>query len=58
MMGRKTMKDRTVARVRDILASHEPAPLKEGTDEVIQEVLEGAEDRVQQDWWADREIAD
>jgi trimethylamine--corrinoid protein Co-methyltransferase len=58
MMGRKTMKDRTVTRVRDILASHEPAPLKEGTENVIQEVLEEAEDRVQQDWWADREIAD
>jgi trimethylamine--corrinoid protein Co-methyltransferase len=57
-MGRKTMKDRTVARVRDILASHEPAPLKEGTAEVIQEALEEAEDRVQQDWWQDREIAD
>jgi trimethylamine--corrinoid protein Co-methyltransferase len=58
MMGRKTMRDRTIARVRDILASHEPAPLKEGSDEVIQEVLEEAEDRVQQDWWQDREIAD
>jgi trimethylamine--corrinoid protein Co-methyltransferase len=58
MMGRKTMKDRTIARVRDILATHEPAPLKEGTDEVIQEVLEEAEDRVEQDWWQDREVAD
>jgi trimethylamine--corrinoid protein Co-methyltransferase len=58
MMGRTTMKDRTVARVRDILASHEPSPLKEGTAELIQEVLEEAEDRVQQDWWQDREIAD
>jgi trimethylamine--corrinoid protein Co-methyltransferase len=58
MMGRKSMRDRTVARVRDILASHEPSPLKEGTAELIQEVLEEAEDRVQQDWWQDREIAD
>jgi trimethylamine:corrinoid methyltransferase-like protein len=58
MMGRTTMKDRTVARVRDILASHEPSPLKDGTAELIQDVLEEAEDRVQQDWWNDREIAD
>jgi len=58
MMGRKSMQDRTVARVRDILASHEPAPLKEGTPEVIEQVLEEAEDRVQQDWWQEREIAD
>jgi trimethylamine--corrinoid protein Co-methyltransferase len=58
MMGRKSMKDRTVARVRDILASHEPAPLKDGTADLIQKVLEEAEDRVEQDWWQDREIAD
>ncbi len=57
-MGRKTMKDRTIERVRDILASHEPAPLKEGTETLIQSVLEEAEDRVQQDWWQEREIAD
>jgi len=58
MMGRKSMQDRTVARVRDILASHEPAPLKDGTEEVIEQALEEAEDRVQQDWWQDRETAD
>jgi trimethylamine--corrinoid protein Co-methyltransferase len=58
MMGRKSMRDRTVARVRDILASHEASPIKPETEDVIQEVLEDAEDRVQQDWWQDREIAD
>jgi len=58
MMGRTSLRDRTAARVRDILASHEPSPLKEGTDEVIQRVLGEAEDRVQQDWWEDREVAD
>ena len=58
MMGRKSMKDRTIDRVRDILATHEPAPLKDGTETLIEEVLEQAEERVQQDWWQDREIAD
>ena len=46
MMGRMTMKDRTVDRVRDILASHEATPLKPQTEQVIREVLEEAEDRV------------
>lgn len=46
MMGRATLKDRTVDRVRDILASHEPSPISSETEKVIQEVLEEAEDRV------------
>ncbi|MFW5941423.1 MAG: trimethylamine methyltransferase family protein [bacterium] len=46
MMGRTTMKERTVDRVRDILASHEPSPIKPETERVIREVLEEAEDRV------------
>ena len=46
MMGRTTMKDRTVDRVRDILASHEPSPISAETERVIKEVLEEAEDRV------------
>jgi trimethylamine--corrinoid protein Co-methyltransferase len=58
MMGRKTFEDRTAARVRDILASHEASPIKPETEEVIQKVLDEAEDRVQQDWWEDREVAD
>lgn len=48
MMGRTTMKDRTVDRVRDILASHEPSPIKPETERVIEEVLEEAEERVRQ----------
>jgi hypothetical protein len=32
--------------------------LKDGTEDVIQEMLEQAEDRVRQDWWQEREIAD
>jgi len=46
MMGRTTMKDRTIDRVRDILATHEATPIKPETEKVIQKVLEEAEDRV------------
>jgi len=48
MMGRMTMKDRTIDRVRDILASHEPSPIKEETKQVIEEVLAEAEERVKE----------
>jgi len=48
-MGKMTMKDRTIARVHDILATHQPSPIKPETEEVIQEVLEAAEDRVKQE---------
>lgn len=44
--GSLTMKQRTVARVRDILATHKAAPLKPETEKVIRKVLEEAEDRV------------
>jgi trimethylamine--corrinoid protein Co-methyltransferase len=47
-MGKSTMKDRTVARVHDILASHQPSPVKPETEKVIQKVLEEAEDRVKE----------
>jgi hypothetical protein len=40
------MGNRVVARVRDILASYQPSPIKAETEKVIQEVLEAAEDRV------------
>jgi trimethylamine--corrinoid protein Co-methyltransferase len=46
-MGRMTMKDRTFARVHDILATHQPSPIKPETKRVIRRVLEEAEDRVQ-----------
>jgi trimethylamine--corrinoid protein Co-methyltransferase len=49
MMGRTTMGNRVVARVRDILASYQPSPIKAETEKVIQEVLEAAEDRVKKD---------
>jgi trimethylamine--corrinoid protein Co-methyltransferase len=47
-MGKMTMKDRTVARVHDILATHRPSPIKPETEQVIQQALEEAEDRVSQ----------
>ena len=46
MAGRLTMKDRTVARVRDILSSHQPTPIKPETEQVIEQVLAEAEERV------------
>ena len=47
--GKKTMKDRTVARVHEILATHKPAPIKPETEEVIKKVLAEAEERVKGD---------
>ncbi|MEJ2756955.1 MAG: trimethylamine methyltransferase family protein [Anaerolineales bacterium] len=46
MMGSTPMRDRVVARVQDILATHEPSPIKPETEKVIQEVLAAAEERV------------
>ena len=40
-----TMHDRIQARVREILATHEPPPLPEGTAEKIETILEAAEAR-------------
>jgi trimethylamine--corrinoid protein Co-methyltransferase len=48
MMGRTTMKDRTVARVRHILANHQPSPLKPDTRKAIERVLAEAEARVRE----------
>jgi trimethylamine--corrinoid protein Co-methyltransferase len=44
--GRLTMKDRTVARVQDILATHQASPIKSETQAKIAEVLAAAEERV------------
>jgi len=46
MMGKTTFKDRTVARVHDILATHKPSPIKPETEKVIEKVLAEAEERV------------
>ncbi len=47
-MGETTMRDRVIARVRDLLATHEPSAIKTETTETIQKVLEAAEDRVRE----------
>jgi trimethylamine--corrinoid protein Co-methyltransferase len=49
MMGKTTMKDRTIARVRDILATHQPSAIKPETSEVIEKALAEAEERVKAD---------
>lgn len=48
MMGKQRLSDRVVAKVQDILATHQPSPIKPETEKVIQEVLESAEERVKQ----------
>jgi trimethylamine--corrinoid protein Co-methyltransferase len=48
MMGKQTMSDRVVSRVQDILATHEPSPIKPETEKVIEEVLADAEARVKE----------
>ncbi len=47
MMGRTTMGDRVIARVHDILATHQSSPIQPETEAAIQQVLEAAEARVQ-----------
>jgi len=46
MMGKTSFKDRTVARVQDILATHQPSAIKPETERVIEKVLAEAEERV------------
>ena len=46
MMGKTTMSDRVIARVHDILATHQASPIKPETETAIQQVLEAAEQRV------------
>ena len=48
MMGQTTFKDRTVARVHDILSTHQPSSIKPETEKVIEKVLAEAEDRVKE----------
>jgi trimethylamine--corrinoid protein Co-methyltransferase len=49
MMGKASFKERTVARVRDILATHQASPIKPETQKVIEKVLDEAEERVRAD---------
>jgi trimethylamine--corrinoid protein Co-methyltransferase len=48
MMGKTSFKERTIARVRDILATHQPSPIKPETQQVIEKVLAEAEERVKE----------
>jgi trimethylamine--corrinoid protein Co-methyltransferase len=48
MMGKTSFKERTVARVQDILATHQASPIKPETAEVIDKVLAEAEERVKE----------
>ena len=48
LMGEKSFKDRTIAKVNDILATYEQVPLKPETEELIEQVLEEAEEWVKQ----------
>ena len=48
MMGEKSFKDRTVAKVQDILASYEQVPLKPETEELIEVVLAEGEEWVKE----------
>jgi trimethylamine--corrinoid protein Co-methyltransferase len=48
MMGKTSFKERTAARVRDILATHQPSPIKPETEKVIEKVLAKAEERVKE----------
>jgi trimethylamine--corrinoid protein Co-methyltransferase len=42
-MGRTTMRERAIARAQDILARHQPSPIKPATQKVIDKVLAKAE---------------
>lgn len=46
MMGSSRMRDRVIAYTNDILATHQPAPIKPETEQVIEQVLAEAEERV------------
>ena len=44
--GSLSMRDRVIARVQEIVATHKPSPVKPETENAIKKVLEAAEDRV------------
>ncbi|MGA9533553.1 MAG: trimethylamine methyltransferase family protein [Anaerolineales bacterium] len=47
-MGAQRMSDRVIARVEDLLATHEPSPISAETEKVIERVLAEAEERVKE----------
>jgi trimethylamine--corrinoid protein Co-methyltransferase len=48
MMGKTTMRERVIARTRELLATHQPSHIKPETEAAIQQVLEEAEERVKE----------
>ena len=48
-MGQTRMRDRVIARTHEILATHEPLPVKAETEKAIEAVLEAAEARVREE---------
>ncbi len=48
LMGGKSFKDRTVARVENMLASYEQIPLKDSTEKLVEKVLAEAEEWVKE----------
>jgi trimethylamine--corrinoid protein Co-methyltransferase len=48
LMGKTSFKERTIARVQDILATHQPSAIKPETEEMIDKVLAEAEERVKE----------
>jgi trimethylamine--corrinoid protein Co-methyltransferase len=46
MMGKTTMRERVIARTHDILATHQPSPVKPETKHAIEQILAEAEERV------------
>jgi trimethylamine--corrinoid protein Co-methyltransferase len=47
-MGSQRMSDRSIGRVQDLLATHEPSAIKPETEQVIERVLAEAEERVKE----------
>jgi trimethylamine--corrinoid protein Co-methyltransferase len=47
-LGSTPMRERVVERTQNILATHQPAPLKPETEKIIQQVLAAAEARVKE----------
>jgi trimethylamine--corrinoid protein Co-methyltransferase len=48
LMGKTSFKERTIARVQDILATHQPSAIKPETGKMIDKVLAEAEERVKE----------
>ncbi len=47
-MGKQRMSDRVIARVEEVLATHEPSPISAETEKAIEKALAEAEERVKE----------